>query len=81
MEAAAQAVTAYYGVFPVLHALIRKVPVSDERGIVQGTTWGDRNAFRNSRAFGLDNIQPARIYQKRGQPYPSPCQRRYGATF
>jgi hypothetical protein len=41
---AAQAVTVYYGHFPVPRARILIVPVADKRGI-QGTTWGDMRGF------------------------------------
>ena len=36
---AADAVTIYYGHFPVAHARVLIVPVPGRRGIVQGTTW------------------------------------------
>jgi hypothetical protein len=42
---AAQAVVVYYGRFPVPRARILVVPVTGERGIVQGTTWGDMRGF------------------------------------
>jgi len=38
---AAKAVRAYYGKFPVAGARVLVVPVPDDRGILQGTTWGD----------------------------------------
>ena len=50
VQAAASAVTAYYGRFPVARARVLIVPVADREGIVQGTTWGDMAAFRDSRA-------------------------------
>jgi hypothetical protein len=43
---AARAVTEYYGRFPVSRARIVIVPVDNERGIVQGTTWGDIGGFQ-----------------------------------
>jgi hypothetical protein len=42
---AVQAVTVYYGRFPVSRARILVVPVAGERGIVQGTTWGGMGGF------------------------------------
>ncbi|HEX4322150.1 MAG TPA: hypothetical protein VHZ52_14655 [Acidobacteriaceae bacterium] len=41
LNRAAQAVTVYYGHFPVSRDRILIVPVQDEHGVVQGTTWGD----------------------------------------
>jgi hypothetical protein len=41
VQAAATAITTYYGRFPVDRARILIVPVPDRSGIVQGTTWGD----------------------------------------
>ena len=41
IERAAHAVVVYYGRFPVPRARILVLPVAGERGIVQGTTWGD----------------------------------------
>ena len=46
VEGSAQAVTIYYGRFPVSRARILIVPVGGERGVVQGTTWGDRDGFQ-----------------------------------
>lgn len=46
IRAAASAVTAYYGRFPVTRACIRVVPVAGERGIVQGTTWGGMRGYQ-----------------------------------
>ena len=43
---AAQAVTSYYGRFPVSRVRILIVPVHGARGIVQGTTWGDVGGVR-----------------------------------
>jgi hypothetical protein len=45
IQRAAQAVTVYYGRFPVLRARILIVPVAGRSGIVQGTTWGDMRGF------------------------------------
>jgi len=42
---AAQAVTAYYGKFPVAKARILIIPIADRHGIVQGTTWGDMHGM------------------------------------
>jgi hypothetical protein len=41
IQRAANAVTVYYGRFPVPRARILVVPVADREGILQGTTWGD----------------------------------------
>jgi len=40
VDMAAKAVAAYYGKFPVVGARVLVVPVADDRGILQGTTWG-----------------------------------------
>jgi len=45
IQRAAQAVTVYYGKFPVTRARVLVIPVAGERGIVQGTTWGDMQGF------------------------------------
>jgi hypothetical protein len=42
---AAHAVSRYYGVFPVGRAEVRIVVVPDRAGVLQGTTWGDRDGF------------------------------------
>jgi hypothetical protein len=42
---AAQAVTVYYGRFPVSSARIVILVVSGEHGMLQGTTWGNRDGF------------------------------------
>jgi hypothetical protein len=42
---AAQAVTVYYGRFPVSSARIAILVVSGEHGMLQGTTWGNRDGF------------------------------------
>ena len=42
---AAQAVTTYYGKFPVRRARVLVIPVAGERGVLQGTTWGDMGGF------------------------------------
>jgi hypothetical protein len=42
---AISAVTTFYGHFPVARARILIVPVAGQRGIVQGTTWGDFRGF------------------------------------
>jgi hypothetical protein len=42
---AAQAVSHYYGVFPVGRAEVRIVVVPGRAGVLQGTTWGDRDGF------------------------------------
>jgi hypothetical protein len=40
VDKAAKAVAAYYGKFPVAGARVLIVPVANDRGILQGTTWG-----------------------------------------
>jgi hypothetical protein len=47
VQRAAQAVNVYYGRFPLTHAriLIVPVPVPDQHGIMQGTTWGDMHGM------------------------------------
>lgn len=43
--AAARAVTAYYGRFPVPEADVLVVPVEQRRGVLSGTSWGTRPVF------------------------------------
>jgi hypothetical protein len=45
VQAAARAVTAYYGKFPVPRARILIIPIPGRQGIVQGTTWGDMDGY------------------------------------
>ena len=45
IQTAAHSVTVYYGRFPVSRARILVVPVKDEKGIVQGRTWGGVHGF------------------------------------
>jgi hypothetical protein len=45
VQRAAQAVTVYYGRFPVPRVRILIVPVADRHGVLQGTTWGDMRGF------------------------------------
>ena len=45
IQAAASAVTAYYGRFPVPRMRVLVVPVPGRRGVVQGTSWGDMAGF------------------------------------
>lgn len=45
IQAAAHAVTTYYGRFPVSRARILIIPVAGKHGVLQGTTWGDRDGF------------------------------------
>lgn len=52
IQAAANAVTAYYGRFPVDRARILVIPVAGEHGVVQGTTWGDMRGLPGSPATG-----------------------------
>jgi len=42
VSAAAQAVTDYYGRFPVRQAQILIIPVEDRKGVLSGTSWGTR---------------------------------------
>ena len=53
VQAAASAITTYYGRFPVERARILIVPVPDRSGIVQGTTWGDMAGFPGMTRFRL----------------------------
>jgi hypothetical protein len=46
IQAAAQAVTAYYGRFPVARARVLVIPVADRRGGIQGTTWGNMDGYQ-----------------------------------
>jgi hypothetical protein len=45
IQTAAHAVATYYGRFPVPRARILIIPVSGRHGVLQGTTWGDRDGF------------------------------------
>ncbi len=45
VQTAAEAVTAYYGHFPVPRARILIVPVENRAGVLQGTTWGDMHGW------------------------------------
>jgi hypothetical protein len=45
IRTAAQAVTIYYGRFPVPLARILVIPVAGRHGVLQGTTWGNVNGF------------------------------------
>jgi hypothetical protein len=45
VRAAASAVSAYYGHFPVTRARILIIPVPERAGVMQGTTWGRRFGF------------------------------------
>jgi len=45
VQRAVRAVTVYYGKFPVTRARILIVPAPGERGIMQGTTWGDMRGW------------------------------------
>ena len=42
---AAQALTVYYGKFPVTRDRMLIIPVPDRHGVFRGTTWGDRGGF------------------------------------
>jgi hypothetical protein len=45
IQMAARAVVLYYGRFPVPRVRILILPVAGRHGILQGTTWGDRDGF------------------------------------
>lgn len=45
IQTAANAVSTYYGRFPVPRARILVIPVADRHGVLEGTTWGDRSGF------------------------------------
>lgn len=45
VQTAAEAVTAYYGRFPVPRDRVLIVPVADRSGVLQGTTWGDMDRW------------------------------------
>jgi hypothetical protein len=45
IKQAAEAISNYYGHFPVKSALIRIIIIPDKHGILQGTTWGDREGY------------------------------------
>ena len=45
IQRAAQAVTVYYGRFPVPRVRILVIPTLDRAGVLQGTTWGDMRGF------------------------------------
>jgi hypothetical protein len=45
IETAANAVTTYYGQFPVKRARLLVIPMQGGRGDVQGTTWGDMHGW------------------------------------
>ncbi len=46
IQAAALAVTAYYGRFPVTRARVLVAPIADRHGEIQGTTWGGVDGFQ-----------------------------------
>ena len=45
IQVAARAVAIYYGRFPVSRARILVIPVTGRHGVLQGTTWGNREGF------------------------------------
>jgi len=45
IQTAAHAVMVYYGRFPVSRVRIVVIPVAGRHGVLQGTTWGDRDGF------------------------------------
>ena len=45
VQRAADAITVYYGKFPVPRARVLIVPVAGQDGVMQGTTWGDMRGF------------------------------------
>jgi hypothetical protein len=53
VQAATSAIVAYYGRFPVARARVLIVPVPDQSGIVQGTTWGDMAGWPGMTRFRI----------------------------
>jgi hypothetical protein len=53
VQAAAAAITSYYGRFPVARVRVLIVPVPDRGGIVQGTTWGDMAGWSGMTRFRI----------------------------
>lgn len=53
VQAAASAITTYYGRFPVARVRVLIVPVPDRGGIVQGTTWGDMAGWPGMTRFRI----------------------------
>jgi hypothetical protein len=53
VQAAASAITSYYGRFPVDRARVLIVPVPDRSGVVQGTTWGDMAGWPGMTRFRI----------------------------
>jgi len=53
VQAAASAVVAYYGRFPVARARVLIIPVPGRSGIVQGTTWGDMDGYPGFTRFRI----------------------------
>ncbi len=45
IEAAATAVSTYFGQFPITRARILIVPIADKSGVLTGTTWGDVGGY------------------------------------
>jgi hypothetical protein len=45
VQTAAEAVTAYYGHFPVARARVLIIPIADRAGVLQGTSWGDMSGW------------------------------------
>ncbi len=45
VQTAAEAVSAYYGRFPVVRARVLIIPVEGRAGVLQGTTWGDMGGW------------------------------------
>ena len=45
VQTAAEAVSAYYGRFPVARARVLIIPVEGRAGVLQGTTWGDMGGW------------------------------------
>jgi hypothetical protein len=45
IQVAANAVIVYYGQFPVSRVRILVIPVAGRHGVLQGTTWGNRDGF------------------------------------
>jgi hypothetical protein len=53
VQAAALAITTYYGRLPVARTRVLIVPVPDRSGIVQGTTWGDMAGWPGMTRFRI----------------------------
>ena len=61
VRAAAEAITTYYGRFPVARVRMLIVPVANRSGIVQGTTWGDMAGWPGMTRFRMGSMLPRKI--------------------